>query len=1022
MKEENIILKCTIKLNRILYPKNGYIENGDFAIFSAEVVDVEEGEPVLSKYGTISVKGKTCSLECGREYTLVAKEKEDDKWGMQYEIVFIGTKMDLSNPKQQKIFLEKILTETQFKNIYKAYDDPIPYLENGDIQALMMVKGVGEQQAINIIKKYNETKDYSNVYIKLDAYGLTKNTIEKLVETYGGPDTLISKIEENPYLLIDEVDGFGWVKADNLALSGGMDKFSKFRIKAYIKYLLREETYKGNTWTWVDDFSDAVFANIGYDLPEEKFIETMHDLEEEGIIWLNKDRDIIALKRYYNLESKICMELVRLATAPNEFEFNEDWIEKIHRQEERQGWQYGEEQLEGIKAILENNVTLIIGSGGCVDCDTEYFNGDEWKKISKYKKGDKVLQYDIETREATLAEPLDYIKSYKEELYHVIGKGIDQCLSPDHRMLYKDENGDIQIKYAEEVKQLCESDKKFKGRLIDSFYSHSRLNYLGNSFINNETKFIPYKTKDGYEYCFTMPKDTLILRRNGNIFITMNCGKSSTVAGMLEVFDGKYTFAQTALSGRASGNLTDITGEEGFTIHRLLSVDPETGEFRHNKKNPIFSDIVVLDELSMVGEEIFYSLIQSIADGRKLVMLGDIKQLEAIGMGNLIKDLIECGVIKVVELTKIHRQAEASGIITESLKASRGEYPFDSKFTGTLVCGELEDMVYDVYKYKLNTAPRMLNHYKELLDKGVSYEDIQLITPMKDRGAASAYNLSNEVQKILIERGIIKDTKNSFIIGEKSKTPRTLYVGDRIINKKNNYSTKDTNGKTVPIFNGDLGKVIEIRNNSVVVKFSKNSEGVVLYKKQLQEVFLGYCIVTHALQGSSAPYVICGLDYSHYKLLTKEMVYTMITRAKKYCVFCCENKAMRYAVKNSNVRSKQTFLAQLLKKAFKNLEEYKKHIIPTILKNFNVGDGTYKPQTKEEMEDETDKLFGIGTYGVKDSYTEEEVKDLIRMIEKENEIDFSNKIASMLALIKDTGCSEGERVNSLNICRKLLHI
>lgn len=753
MEEEVVnIIKCSINIEKILYPKTNIVEDGDFAIISAKVLNVEEGEPYLSKWGTISVKGKMCELSLVEDYNIVAKEIDDEKWGKQYEVIFIGSKIDLSNKEQQKIYLSKILTETQVDNLFKTFDNPIAVLDSGDVEKLCTVKGIKGEKALTIMQKYQNTKDSYKAYVELDRYGLTKATIDKLVERYGSPDTTVNKIHENPYILIDEVDGIGWAKADNMALTGGLGEHSPFRVKAYIKYFLKEEANKGNTWVYVDDLCNAIDNVIGYDLPQEVLVNSLQDLEKKSLLWVNEDRDIIALKRYYDLEKNIANNLMRLSNSKNDFIF-EGWEEKVHNLEQKQGWCFTDEQFKGVKEILENQVIIVTGSGGT--------------------------------------------------------------------------------------------------------------------------------------------------------------GKTSTVSGMLEAFGGNYTFAQTALSGRASGNLTDVTGEEGYTIHRLLGVDPETGKFMHNSKHQLPTDIIILDELSMIGAEIFYSLIQAIKTGAKLIMLGDLKQLEAIGIGNIMKDMIESGAITTVELTKIHRQAQESGIITESLKASEKIQLVDKDFYGEEKRGKLQDMHLDIYKQKETTCKAMLQHFNDLMAKGVNKEDIQLIVPVKDKGNASAYHLSNEIQKI-----VTNTHQEGITIGKNSTTPRTLYVGDRIINMKNNYKTKNIEGIEYPIFNGDLGIITEINTykRTITVKFN-NKDEIIIPKKHLPEIWLGYAITTHKLQGSSSPYIICGLDYSHYKLLNKEMVYTMLTRAKKYCILCAENKALRMAIRTSSVKVKQTFLCNFLKSA-----------------------------------------------------------------------------------------------------------
>lgn len=771
--EDEKIIKCTVTINRVFFPKNGIVEDGKFTIFSANVSSVEEGEPQLTKYGTMSVKGGSCSLNYAKTYSLIAREVLDAKWGYQYEIIYINEKIDLNSTESQKAYLETILTENQVDLLFQAFKKPLEVLNNGDLEKLTNVKGIGTKKAQDILNKYENSKANAQAYIELKDYGLTKNAIDKIVNTYGGATTACKKIKSNPYILMDEVDGYGWNKADSIALAGGVGEYSEKRIKAYIKYYLNNEAQNGNSWVYSSDLWDGLDCGIGNGLDESKIIKIVRELEEGKDIWFSKDRERLGMKKYYNLEYSIAKELIRLSISENNFKY-EKYENKIKELERRQGWNFTDEQLEGIKAILENQVVLIIGSGGV--------------------------------------------------------------------------------------------------------------------------------------------------------------GKSSTVSGMLEVFQGNYSYAQTALSGRASGNLTDITGEEGYTIHRLLGVDMEKkGKFLHNRHNPLDTNVVILDEVSMVGEEIFYSLIQSICNGDKLVMLGDIKQLESIGLGNLIKDMIESGVIKTVELTKVHRQAQASGIISESLKASKKEQLVDKGFIGKLIKGDLQDMEYDIYDKKELTVKRMIYHFKDLLSQGVSKNDIQLIVPVKDRGEASAYNINNLIQEIVTDK---TKQKEYLEIGKNSKTPRIIYVGDRIINHKNNYQIPlvcDSEVK-VPIFNGDLGIVTSINKDGTINAKFNNKDEVRIPQDHLNEIWLGYCITVHKMQGSSAKYIICGLDYGHYKLLTRELVYTMLTRAKKYCILCAENKALRYAISNSNVKRKQTFLCEILRTAYKNLKFFIKDIKPVIRK------------------------------------------------------------------------------------------
>ena len=1070
--QDDIMIKCKCRLSKQMFPKNKIIGNGDFGIISVTVLDTLQGEPQINKWGTITLTGCMCEINDDEIYVVIGKEIENEKYGIQYQIIFMCMDVKLTNRDDQFIFLEKVLPEKQCVELFKVFENPIEILENKDIQALTSVKGIGVPTALKLIERYENSKDYSEAYVKLDRFGLTKNKIDKLVDYYGSPHIVISKIEENPYILIDEVDGIGWDTADDMALQGGLGEYSLVRTKAYVKYYLYEQANMGNTWVDIDDLLSAVDGIIGYDLPQETLSQALKEMNESNIIWTNEDRDKVGLLRYYNLENNIAKELIRLNEAENCFKF-EGWQDKIKKLEERQKWEFTEEQIKGIQAILENQVVMIIGGAGCVDCDTEYFNGIEWKKISDYKNGDKVLQYN-KNGDSELVNPLKYHKYTSEYLWHFETKyGLDQCLCDEHNVYYITSKNNLYHKTFKEVRENHEQTG-FKGRFITTFnyqgeglpynewemrlkiaikadgsfssfnpsicyinvkkqrkkdriefllkknnieydlikgtegYKRYKFTYLDNEktftdkwyncnkeqfeiiydeifywdgafkdrdryftsiksdadfiqfvgtvcgykstiqtqdrlnqeyktagkiyirksidYIVNFTKrnliglcrdkredhtktpITKYKTLDGFKYCFTVPSGMLVLRRNNKIFVTGNCGKSSTVLGMLEIFKQDYSFAQTALSGRASCNLSEITGEDGYTIHRLLGYNPESG-FVYNKDNQLYIDICILDEISMVGADIYYKLIQALKTGSKLVMLGDKHQLEAIGIGNIMFDMIESGCIKVVELTKIHRQAEKSAIITNSIKIKDKEHIVDKNFTGTEIRGELQDLELDIYINKDTTHRRVVEHFKELLPKTENIFDIQVIVPMKERGKASAYYLNNLLQEIVINT----NTDQYISVGENSKYPFKIYIGDKVLNNKNNYKTMDDNANETPIFNGDLGIVVDmdIYRRTLIVDF--NNKGIIyIPKSHLKKITLGYVATCHKIQGMGIKYVIAGLDYSHYKLLTKEMVYTMLTRAKEYCVLCAENKALRYATKQTSVSTKQTHLKDIL--------------------------------------------------------------------------------------------------------------
>lgn len=397
-------------------------------------------------------------------------------------------------------------------------------------------------------------------------------------------------------------------------------------------------------------------------------------------------------------------------------------------------------------------------------------------------------------------------------------------------------------------------------------------------------------------------------------------GKSTSVLGMLKALDLDETeFAQTALSGKASVNLTDVTGYDGYTIHRLLGYNPQGG-FAHDRDTQLDHRVIILDELSMVDAKLFYSLIQAIPNGSKLIMLGDDGQLESIGVGNIIYDLMESGAIKHCNLTKVHRQASKSAIITESHKVRHSTQIVDKYFEGELTLGELQDLHligYHESDFKEVGTPKptidlMVEKYKEKLKLTDNINDICAILPTKTSGS-SCYKMNQIIQQIVIPTKMMK----GITVGERSKNPYTIYRGDKVINlvndRKASYITPNGEEVVRPIFNGNMGIVqqVNIEMGTIVVDFD-NIGLVTIPRHKLSNIDLAYCVTVHKLQGSSSKYIICGLDNSHYIMQTRELVYTMLTRAKKHCDFIFETKALVRAIKNTNVQHKQTFLPYFL--------------------------------------------------------------------------------------------------------------
>ena len=389
-------------------------------------------------------------------------------------------------------------------------------------------------------------------------------------------------------------------------------------------------------------------------------------------------------------------------------------------------------------------------------------------------------------------------------------------------------------------------------------------------------------------------------------------GKTSAVNGIAHVLrEHNYRVAQVSLSGRAASKLTEITHIPGQTIHRLLGYDPESGRFHYNKENPVPYDIIIGDEVSMWGGEITLDLLRAVPNGAKVLFIGDPQQLEAIGLASVLTDTIKSQTIPTVQLTKIQRQKADSGIITQSLKVACGEQIVSANSTGTEYRGALRDFKLVTYIDAGLTQSKIIDEFNELYkEKGVPAKDIQVLVPMRSKGEASCRALNIAIQEIVNGCPQRNEVTINYADGN-FKYCYTYRKNDRVIIMKNNYKTINTEGHKEPIFNGNVGYIKEIGPDYMIINLTEQGD-IILTEDNYDNLSLAYAITVHKKQGDSSPYVIGAIDSSSYALISKELLYTMITRARKYCVIVGQKRILQQAVKISRVKTKQTWLKELL--------------------------------------------------------------------------------------------------------------
>lgn len=371
--------------------------------------------------------------------------------------------------------------------------------------------------------------------------------------------------------------------------------------------------------------------------------------------------------------------------------------------------------------------------------------------------------------------------------------------------------------------------------------------------------------------------------RNGVLVITggPGTGKTTTINTIIKYFESEgMDIFLAAPTGRAAKRMSETTGFEARTIHRMLElnggVEGNAG-FERNEQNPLETDVIIIDEMSMVDISLMYSLLKAIVAGTRLILVGDVNQLPSVGPGNVLKDIIDSGLFHTVMLTKIFRQASTSDIIVNAHKINRGE-PV-----------ELDNKSMDFFFLKRYDADKIINVTLQLILQklpkfvGASMMDIQVLTPMR-KGLLGVERLNTVLQMYLNP----PDKRKK----EKEHGTTLFREGDKVMQIKNNYQLeweiRSKYGlcidKGTGVFNGDTGIIEEINDFAETVTVCFDEGRMVEYPyKLLEELELAYAVTIHKSQGSEYPAVVIPLLSGPRMLMNRNLLYTAVTRAKK-CV------------------------------------------------------------------------------------------------------------------------------------------
>ena len=364
-------------------------------------------------------------------------------------------------------------------------------------------------------------------------------------------------------------------------------------------------------------------------------------------------------------------------------------------------------------------------------------------------------------------------------------------------------------------------------------------------------------------------------------------GKTTTTQGIIAALKkAGLRVLLAAPTGRAAKRMSEATGMEAKTIHRLLEYNPQDG-YKRNDENPLEGDALIVDECSMIDILLMNNLLKAVPVGMRLVFVGDIDQLPSVGAGNVLRDIIDSQRIPVVRLVRIFRQAQKSRIVMNAHTINQGRFPDTSN-------GRDTDFFFMREDDPERAAETIVRLVKERLPRAYreSPDRIQVLTPMQ-RGVVGAANLNLLLQQALNPSGPS--------LGRGGYTYRQ---GDRVMQLCNNYAKE--------VFNGDLGYIREVDTEERTLKVDFDGKWIEYDITELDELTLAYATTIHKAQGSEYPIVVMPVLMTHFVMLQRNLIYTGITRAKKICVLIGAAKALAYAVRNVSVLKRNTSLRERL--------------------------------------------------------------------------------------------------------------
>ncbi len=718
----------------------------------------------------MTIVGTLPGIHVGELLSVDGEWEHDPKYGRQLHVTSFVQRLPASKEGMMRYLssgLIKGIGPKKAKSIVDHFGDQTLAIIEQQPERLSEVKGISVKDRNQIITSWLEQTEIKELHLFLQTHDVSMNLATRIYKQYGKDS--IKVIRENPYQLAQDVNGIGFITADEIAVKLGLPPDSIPRLATGLKYVLAQSANDdGHCFLLERDLLTRAATMLR--APYEALPAAMEQLRSE--------RDVF-------IEPPLPLQNVARPQSENEDEPPVDWSE--------------------------------MGEMDEMEPQSRVYFGPFWH---------------AENGSARLLRILMLAPS---------------VLPPVSQQLW------------------------------DAVFDRLK---------QNRNMHLTEKQREAVQMAYSK-KVSILTGGPGT-------GKSTSIRALMMLLrNRKVDVALAAPTGRAAKRLSEATGVQAKTLHRLLEYAPHDNTYQRNEENPLPYQFVIVDEFSMVDILLFYHLLKALPKDAHLLIVGDADQLPPVGPGNVLRDLLRSETIATVRLTELFRQAQQSKIIVNAHRINAGQMPNLKSEANSDFFFVTEEDPFRAQRLVLDLVKRRLPARYHLNPM----TDIQVLAPMY-KGPLGVTILNEELQAQL----------NPTSVAQVEWAGRTIRAGDKVMQVRNNYDKG--------VFNGDVGWVRTINTEDTCLKVEFLEEAGPLLVKyefhELDELMLAYAVTVHKSQGSEYPAIVLPLTTSHAMLLQRNLLYTAITRAKRLCVLVGQPRALEIAVRNNRVARRNTGLAERL--------------------------------------------------------------------------------------------------------------